>query len=349
MTSPDSSTEDWGGFARECEAAGLEVRLDHSLAEHTTYGVGGPARCVVMVAGPGDIRAMATVTGRHRRLDTLIIGKGSNVLVSDEGFDGVAIVMVTSVSGDDVVCDGDIVDAPAAMPLPILARRCASLGRRGLEWAVGVPGTVGGAVRMNAGGHGSDMHEAVVDADVISLHSGREVRVMAHDLGFHFRGSALAPHHLVMRVRFRTSAGDRDRSMETIESIVAWRRAHQPGGRNAGSVFVNPDDGAVAAGALIDASGLRGLRVGGAEVSSKHANFIQADTAARARDIVELMCVVQDRVEIDHGVRLTSEIRLVGFEREVLQRFSDPRHSESRHVETSRSLARLLGEGGGVQ
>lgn len=344
MTPPDPSAVNWEEFARECDAVGLTTHLDHPLAGYTTYGVGGPARCVVVVAGSEEIRKVAAVFARHPRLEGLIIGKGSNLLVSDDGFDGVAIVLTMPASGDDVRCEGEIVEAPASLALPILARRCATLGRAGLEWAVGVPGTVGGAVRMNAGGHGSDMREAVVDCDIISLLSGREARVKVEDLGLHFRGSALAPHHLVMRARLRTGPGDRIRSMQTIESIVAWRREHQPGGRNAGSVFVNPDDGAVAAGALIDGCGLRGHRVGGAQVSNKHANFIQADGSARARDIVNLMCVVQDRVEDEHGVRLMSEIRLVGFEQSVLRRFSDPRHSDGRYVECARTLARLLGE-----
>jgi len=176
------------------------------------------------------------------------------------------------------------------------------------------------------------------------LQSGKTVEVSAADLGLHFRGSALAAHHLVLEATFSTQTIDPEVANATVDSIVAWRRDHQPGGRNAGSVFVNPAPGNGSAGALIDAAGLRGYSVGAASVSDKHANFIQAKTGATASDIIEVMTHVQTRVEEVHGVRMRSEVVLVGFANDVASRFADPRHTEPDRVEAAKRLSVLMGD-----
>ena len=127
--------------------------------------------------------------------------------------------------------------------MPVLARRSVGAGRGGLEWCVGIPGTVGGAVRINAGGHGAEMVDNLIDARLVSLKSGNVCVVPNADLGLHFRGSALSQHHVVLSARFQTSNITPEEGTTTINSVVAWRREHQPGGRNAGSVFVNPAHG----------------------------------------------------------------------------------------------------------
>lgn len=336
---------DWNLLCGELEERGLAVMRDHQLARYTTYGVGGAARVAVRVAVATDVEAVGAVMSGHRDVPCLVVGRGSNLLVNDEGFEGVALVPATGGGAEDVECDGDLVVAPATLPMPVLARRSAALGRGGLEWAVGIPGSVGGAVRMNGGCHGSDMSEAVVDADIVSLRSGQRVRVAAEHLGFHFRGSVLAAHHVVVSVRLRSVDGDPVSSAERIAAIVSWRRENQPGGRNAGSVFVNPGDGALAAGSLVDGCGLKGLRHGAAEVSEKHANFIQAHDGATATDIAALMEQVQRIVEESHGVRLRSEIRLVGFPAETERRFADERHLEPGWRDKAARLCAILGEG----
>ena len=337
---------DWDVLAGELAGRGLTVMRDHDLGASTTYGVGGPARLVVRARNEADIEAVAAIMARHRGVPTLVVGRGSNLLVCDEGFAGVAVLWSATGATDEVGVDGETVAAGAMVPMPVLARRAAALGRGGLEWAVGVPGTVGGAVRMNAGCHGSDMCAALVDADVVSLVSGRRVRVVPGDLGLHFRGSALADHHVVVAARMRTHPCDPAESAEEMARIVAWRRENQPGGRNAGSVFVNPGDGAVAAGSLVDGCGLKGLRHGGAEVSPKHANFIQVHEGATASDVVAVMTHVQTEVEAAHGVRLRSEIRLVGFDDEVSRRFSDERHHRPEAAAAAARIRSLLGEDG---
>ena len=167
---------------------------------------------------------------------------------------------------------------------------------------------------MNAGGHGSDMAASLVKVTVHDLDVGAEQTLPAAELGLGFRSSALTPAQVVLEAELQLDHGDAEASARLIGEIVAWRRAHQPGGQNAGSVFVNPVPGEVSAGALIDAAGLRGHRLGTATVSDKHANFIQADEGGRADDVLALMAEVRRRVEASSGYRLRSEIKLVGFD-----------------------------------
>ena len=273
-----------------------------------------------------------------------MMGRGSNLLIADKGFDGVVVVMAPSSTENAVTVDGDIVEAGGAMLMPVLARRSVGAGRGGLEWCVGIPGTVGGAVRMNAGGHGADMATSVVDATVLSLRSGQIVRVSAEQLGFYFRGSALSNNQVVLSVRMRTSTQEAATGTAEINAVVSWRREHQPGGRNAGSVFVNPGAGDESAGALIDSAGLRGFTIGSVSVSEKHANFIQATEGSTAADIAAVMAHVQSTVEQVHGIRIYSEVCLVGFSPYLMTRFTHPSHSSALHVAAKEHLQTLLGE-----
>jgi UDP-N-acetylmuramate dehydrogenase len=197
---------------------------------------------------------------------------------------------------------------------------------------------------MNAGGHGADMASSVVDATVLSLRSGQIARVAAEQLDFYFRGSALSNNHVVLSVRMRTTAQDSAVGTTEINAVVGWRREHQPGGRNAGSVFVNPGAGDESAGALIDSAGLRGFTIGAVTVSEKHANFIQAGEGSTAADIAAVMCHVQSTVEEVHGIRLYSEVCLVGFAPDLMTRFSHPSHTSAPHVAAREHLQSLLGE-----
>lgn len=166
---------------------------------------------------------------------------------------------------------------------------------------------------MNAGGHGSDMSRSLVSVAIFDLASASVSERSAESLGLRFRGSDLTDSDVVLRAELQLVAGDTTRAMAQIEDIVRWRRENQPGGQNAGSVFVNPVPEHLSAGQLIDECGLRGYRIGTAQVSPKHANFIQADPDGLAADVAEVMIAVQRRVEEQTGHRLRSEIRLVGF------------------------------------
>jgi UDP-N-acetylmuramate dehydrogenase len=156
----------------------------------------------------------------------------------------------------------------------------------------------------------------VTTADLNAPDGVVERTLLADQIGLRFRGCSLGSNVVVLKAMMQLSPGDREAAEREISEIVAWRRANQPGGQNAGSVFVNPVPGEVAAGALIDAAGLRGLRVGTAVVSEKHANFIQAAEGGSADDVRNLMRLIRDRVEDSSGYALRSEIRLVGFEDE---------------------------------
>jgi len=284
---------------------------DEPLAPHTTYKLGGPA---AVFASPRDETELALVgeVVRDTGLPVLALGRGSNMLVADAGFEG--IVVSLAAMGEWIEFHDTVVHAAAAVALPVLARRCSATGLVGFEWAVGVPGSIGGAVRMNAGGHGSDMAAVLVGAHVLDLRRGTRGWVPVASLGLRFRGSLLADHQVVLDARIQLTHGEVNSSEAALAEIVRWRREHQPGGQNAGSVFVNPIPGELPAAVLIDQLGLRGYRVGGAVVSEKHANFIQAETGATAADVRAVMAHVRSMVREHAGFDLRSEVRLVGFD-----------------------------------
>lgn len=292
---------------------GVLAERNVSIGAMTTYRVGGAAALFVGITEPAQLRVVAEAV-RDSRVPVIAIGRGSNMLVSDGGFAGLVVGLGDLVTTIEIDAPAARVTASAGVALPVLARKSAAAGLTGFEWAVGVPGSIGGAVRMNAGGHGSDMAASLVYATVFDLRTGDERRRTLDELDLGFRTSALGPGELVVDASLQLRHGDAAASARTIGEIVTWRREHQPGGQNAGSVFVNPVPGEVSAGALIDAVGLRGHRIGTASVSTKHANFIQADEGGRADDVVALMRFVRDRVEAASGFRLRSEIRLVGFD-----------------------------------
>jgi UDP-N-acetylmuramate dehydrogenase len=285
------------------------ARRDVPLGPLTTYRVGGPAALFVEASSVGDLWRVADAVAATG-LATLVVGKGSNLLVADAGFPGVAVALGPAFA--EIAVDGTRVEAGGAVALPVAARRTVRAGLTGFEWAVGVPGSIGGAVRMNAGGHGSDMAASLTDARVVDLtRPGSDRVVPPAQLELGYRRSAVAPHHVVVTATLGLRPGDRPAGEREIAEIVAWRRANQPGGQNAGSVFTNPPDDS--AGRLIDAAGCKGLRLGSAEVSPKHANFFQADAGGSADDVRALMEVVRRRVRDDSGVELHPETRLVGF------------------------------------
>lgn len=287
---------------------GDRATRDRPLGPLTTYRVGGPAALHVEAQDEGDLVAVARAVAASG-LPVLVVGRGSNLLVADAGFPGIALTLGEGFEAIEV--DDLHVRAGGAVALPVLARRTAAVGLTGLEWAVGVPGSVGGGVRMNAGGHGSDVSRTLVSARVFDLAAGVAAERAAADLAFAYRRSTVAPTDVVVAARFGLQAGDRAASEAEVAEIVRWRREHQPGGPNAGSVFTNPPGDA--AGRLIEAAGLKGHRVGSAAVSTKHANFIQADTGGRADDVRTLMVVVQQRVFEHSGIHLHPEVHLVGY------------------------------------
>ena len=272
--------------------------------------MGGPADVLYEADGTEDLERVRAAV-RASGAPVLVIGKGSNLLIADRGFRGIAVVLGSGFANLDI--EGRVVHVGGGVSLPVLARRTAGAGLSGLEWAVGVPGSVGGGVRMNAGGHGSDIAATLRRVGIADLRAARPgvVAVPADRLDLSYRHSNVSDHEVVVWAEFGLHPGDIATSEDEIAAIVRWRREHQPGGSNAGSVFTNPPGDS--AGRLIDAAGLRGFRVGSASVSTKHANFFQADQGGSADDVAALMQEVQTKVHEHAGIRLQPEVRMVGF------------------------------------
>ncbi|MEK7252901.1 MAG: UDP-N-acetylmuramate dehydrogenase [Actinomycetota bacterium] len=295
--------------ARQDLAAAGKLRENVSLAPMTTYRFGGPARYLVEADTEQDlIAAAALATSEH--LPVVVLGRGSNMVVSDRGFAGVVIRQGSGFSRRETDSSG-VVIAGAAVPLPMLARETARAGRGGLEFFVGIPGSVGGAVRMNAGCHGSDTASVLITARVLSLASGIAADRSPDDLELTYRHSNLTDDEVVVSASFQTDEVEPMIAEERIREITRWRKETQPGGTlNAGSVFKNPPGDA--AGRLIDSLGLKGVRIGGVEVSQRHANFFVAEADATAADVYALVDEIRNRVRAETGILLEPELRFLG-------------------------------------
>jgi UDP-N-acetylmuramate dehydrogenase len=283
----------------------------------TTYRVGGPAALYLEVVGEEDLTLVQRAVAGSG-VPVVVLGRGSNLLVADRGFDGLVVSLgpsfreVVAEQGRDGRSDRTPVRVGGAASLPVAARQTVAMGLSGFEWAVGVPGSLGGAVRMNAGGHGSDMAACLVDARLVDLRRGQDEVVAVDRLQLGYRCSLVRSEQVVVWGRVALHPGDRGAGESLLAEIVQWRREHQPGGQNAGSVFTNPPGDA--AGRLVEEAGLKGHRRGSAQVSPKHANFIQADGGGSADDVRVLMEEVQAAVADRCGVWLEPEVRLIGFD-----------------------------------
>lgn len=283
------------------------MQRDVDLAPLTTYKLGGAA---AWFADVEDEDMLHAVLGSAGDLELLALGRGSNLVVSDHGFPGLVIRLVGSFLQATRNEDGSLT-AGAGMPLPRLARFATDHDRGGLEFFVGIPGSVGGAVRMNAGGHGSDTATWLLDATILDRATLSERSDDPADLDLAYRHSNLGDDDLVVAARFRTIELSRVRGEEILRDVTRWRKQHQPGGTlNAGSVFKNPHGDA--AGRIIDALGLKGYRRGGVAVSDVHANFFVSEEGATAQDVWDLVWAVRRRVGDETGVWLEPELRFVG-------------------------------------
>lgn len=290
------------------------VSRGRRIADLTTYRLGGPIAVVVRVIDDAGLAAVAAELVRAP-VPVLLIGRGSNLLVADRGYPALGIVLAGTFEQVEIDAEVGVARAGGAVSLPVLARQAAASGLGGLEFYVGIPGSIGGAVRMNAGGHGRETRDVLDRAWVLDLRGGPGAAAAPRtpaELDLSYRHSNVGPTHVVTRVELCGSAERPDVCSARIDEIVRWRREHQPGGTNAGSVFRNPPGDS--AGRLIEASGLKGLTVGGAVVSDKHANFVQAGPRATASDVYELVREVRERVAAQTGVRLVPELHMVGFE-----------------------------------
>ncbi|MBL6926556.1 MAG: UDP-N-acetylmuramate dehydrogenase [Acidimicrobiia bacterium] len=309
---PDQVAEVGGltGVAERLRKVDLEsgVEIGFNIADLTTYRVGGPAALFVRPTNGTELLGVAEAL-LDSEIPVLIVGRGSNMLIADAGFEGLAIQLGSGF--EEIRCVGTRLTVGGAASLPVMARHSVAEGLTGLEWAVGVPGSLGGAVRMNAGGHGSEMAEVLVDVTILDLTSAKMSVIEASELNLGYRRSAVTSRQVVVSATLDLAKGDRESGAALLTEIVRWRRENQPGGQNSGSVFTNPPGDS--AGRLIELAGGKGLRIGSACVSKRHANFIQADQDGSADDVFDLMGEIRELVMAAHGIDLVAETVLVGF------------------------------------
>lgn len=284
------------------------VLVDEPMSKHTTWKIGGPADYYVRPSSKAELAALLKLI-HQEGLPFIVIGNGSNLLVGDKGIRGVVIKMSGSYSRRIWREEG--VEAQAGAMLPTLAIEAAERAFCGMEFAAGIPGSIGGAVRMNAGAYGNNIGEYVTQVEAIEYNGTIKI-ISAEELSFAYRESNLFDlEAIVSSVTLRLPFGNREQSLEKIQELLRLRSLKQPlEFPSCGSVFRNPANDH--AGRLVEIAGLRGMQIGGAAVSKKHGNFIVNVGGARARDVRALIADVQKRVEDFSGIHLEPEVKFVG-------------------------------------
>jgi UDP-N-acetylmuramate dehydrogenase len=312
-------------FMQAAAELGIAVTEHEPLARHTTFRIGGPADLYAVATTVDQLEGLAELAAEHA-IPTLVLGGGSNILVSDAGVRGLVIANQTrhyawrtpvgaSVDGNQPVACPQLV-ADSGVLLAGLARTAIRAGLSGLEWAVSVPGTVGGAVIGNAGAYGGDIARNLAEAVVAYPGQGRQA-LTGEQMAFAYRSSLLKrqlasgeAQPVVLTTAFNLASGDAAALAALAEGWLARRRASQPVEPSAGSIFRNPPGDH--AGRLVESVGLRGQRIGGAQISQRHANFIVNIENARADDVRALMNLMRKRVYEDTGIELVPEILFMG-------------------------------------
>lgn len=294
-------------FTDRLSESGVGHKTDEPMSLHTTFGVGGNADVFVMPETADEIVAVLKAA-REFDVPVLIVGNGSNLLVSDAGIEG-AVIRTTGLS--DISVEGSTITALCGAKLSALCLAAESNSLTGLEFAYGIPGTVGGALFMNAGAYGGEMKDCVISARYID--DDLTVRTAkAEDLDLGYRTSAFQKNGgTVVSVTVELKNGDKDEIRRKMDEVTAKRISKQPlDKRSAGSTFKRPEGNY--AGTLIEKCGLKGKKVGGASVSEKHAGFIVNDGGATCKDILELISIVRNEVFEKTGYLLEPEVRFEG-------------------------------------
>ena len=286
----------------------LQVRCNEPMARHTSFGVGGPADYWIEVRKLDALR-LALAAADELGLTRTVMGHGTNALVADAGIDG--LVIYNRCTGFKHSTTKQQIQVESGHSMAQLAGRCARLGIKGLTFAIGVPGTVGGAIYGNAGAFGSNV--AAVLASALIWRASGELDTPATNLDFGYRRSSLhnaSDNPVVLEAAFQVGTGSASVLRAELLNLARKRRASQPQGRHAGSFFKNPDGDF--AGHLIEATGLKGLRHSTAFISPVHANFLSSDSGGRADDVLDLAINVQRRVAESFGIVLIPEVRSIG-------------------------------------
>lgn len=293
--------------ARLSEALTGEVRAAEPMARHTTYRIGGPAALFCVLETLHDLTTALPIL-EEEGVEWTVVGKGSDFLVADAGYDGAVLILGREFKRHAV--EDGVLRAGAALVLAHLVQDAFSRGLAGLEWAVGIPGTLGGALAMNAGTRDGWIGQVV---DTVTMYVPGQGLTLVHgrDVAWDYRRSGLAGRGIILEASLNVAEGEPVRIRAQMERSLKDRKTTQPIGQpSAGSVFVNPPGDS--AGRLIEAAGLKGTRLGGALVSPVHANFIVNEGGATARDVLGLIRIVKDAVRDRFGVELQPEIRFLG-------------------------------------
>jgi UDP-N-acetylmuramate dehydrogenase len=287
--------------------SGLEaiVAQNHVLAPHTWYKIGGPARWYIRPRTPEELRE-ATIRCVENSIPIYVLGLGANLLVSDQGVDG-AVFRLDDEYWRRVKFDGTTAEVGAGVDMQKLIIRTIRQGLAGIESLAGIPGTIGGGIRMNAGGKYGDIGSAVQTVTVMDI-EGTIFQRTRDDLEFEYRHTNIAAR-FILGATLSLEEDDPDRIMKKTKEIWMFKRNSQPlNTKNAGCVFKNPRG--LSAGALIDQTGLKGMRLGGAEVSQKHATFLIAHPGCTADDIKRLIGIVKEKVWEKHEIGLETEVQI---------------------------------------
>ncbi|HUA06248.1 MAG TPA: UDP-N-acetylmuramate dehydrogenase [Solirubrobacteraceae bacterium] len=287
------------------------VTSGYPLARLTTIRTGGPAELFARPGSVGELeRLLAWAAEEH--LEVGVVGSGSNLLVADGGVRGLVLKLDKELS--TIELDGTEIRCGGGARLPSVSARAAQAGLTGIEFGVNIPGTVGGAVRMNANAYGGELARVLEWVDVVG--PGGAERRTPDQLGFAYRRSSLQPGEVVARASFALAPAESDEVKATLADMRARRKAAQPSGiKTFGSTFKNPDDPRAenrTAGQLLDAAGCRGLRIGGAGFSGKHANFVENHGDATTADVIAVMAEGRRRVKERFGVELEPEVQALG-------------------------------------
>ncbi len=287
------------------------LKFDEPMSSHTTYGIGGSAE---IFANPGTVEELIDILGfaDEYGIEVFLVGSGSNVLVSDEGITGMVISLAKTFKKLEISETGEIYCESGVMT-GTLVKNVMKMGFTGMESLIGVPGTVGGALVMNAGAYGTEISNCVTTVNTVNL-SGYKKSYTVDELEFSYRHSSFHwMDEIITSVLFKCEKGKPDEIQELKSKASAARKASQPlRFRSAGSVFKNPA-GDKPAGYLIDQAGLKGMSRGGAQISEKHANFIINKGHATSDDMLHLITLAQKRVAEKFNIKLELEIQLLGF------------------------------------
>ena len=292
------------------------ISFDAPLAEYTTFGVGGPAKCMIYPDNRNELSTLLKYVNSNK-IPAIFIGSGSNLLIWDKGFEGI-VISLRKTFKELLIKANLTIAVQSGVMLGTMVKKARKYNICGLESLVGVPGTVGGAIMMNAGAFGGEISNYFFEAKTMTLDG--DIKTYAkEDVQFSYRHSTFPENEILIEAIFKCKKGNPDKILEEQKKLSQIRKSTQPlNYRSAGSIFKNPSK-KLAAGYLIEQAGLKGINYGGASISDKHANFIVNRGNATAADIFHLIVLIRKKVAEEYNINLELEVKLIGFPEKLKQ------------------------------